>query len=369
MLAGGQKARLSLARAIYSSAKYVLLDDVLSAVDSHTAQHLVEKCLTGSIMRKRTCVLVTHAVDLCLPYAAFVVTLDQGVVVSAGAPDDLSSSRLLALDKEQQAHDAAQASASAITIEALADSDMGDGVDKQQEDERRKRVEALKLIKDETQAQGSVKGEVYLLYIKALGAWKFVVIAFLIFVGAQLSDIGASASRSALPRASLPDPPPSLFRSLAAVALALRYWAGSFDAKERFHTVVASSIKNSVERWMYFPILIGRYVHPVTGGNVRAVGYFDERKNDPDFWLATYCVVAVINLVLSAGRVAYCASCSLAPSSFPRSQQQQLMQPSPCSLVGRHRRQPQDLPPAHRSDPARAECVPFLSLSSALRSS
>ncbi|GAA5842131.1 hypothetical protein JCM9279_002796 [Rhodotorula babjevae] len=279
VLSGGQKARLSLARAIYSSAKYVLLDDVLSAVDSHTAQHLVEKCLTGSIMRKRTCVLVTHAVDLCLPYAAFVVTLDQGVVVSAGAPDDLSSSRLLALDKEQQAHEAAQASASAITIEALADCDAGGGVDKQQEDERRKRVEALKLIKEETQAQGSVKGEVYLLYIKALGAWKFVFIAFLIFVGAQLSDI--------------------------AVSLALRYWAGSFDAKERFHTVVASSIKNSVERWLYFPILIGRYVHPVTGGNVRAVGFFDERKNDPDFWLATYCVVAVINLVLSAGRVAY----------------------------------------------------------------
>lgn len=36
VLSGGQKARISLARAIYSSAKYVLLDDVLSAVDSHT---------------------------------------------------------------------------------------------------------------------------------------------------------------------------------------------------------------------------------------------------------------------------------------------------------------------------------------------
>jgi len=72
-------------------------------------------------MRHRTCVLVTHAVDLCLPYAGFVVTLDQGTVVSAGAPDTLSSSRLLALERDQQAHDAAQASASAITIEAIAD--------------------------------------------------------------------------------------------------------------------------------------------------------------------------------------------------------------------------------------------------------
>lgn len=36
VLSGGQKARISLARAVYSSAKFVLLDDVLSAVDSHT---------------------------------------------------------------------------------------------------------------------------------------------------------------------------------------------------------------------------------------------------------------------------------------------------------------------------------------------
>ena len=69
------EARISLARAIYSSAKYVLLDDVLSAVDSHTAQHLVANCLRGEIMRHRTCVLVTHAVDLCLPVASFVVTM------------------------------------------------------------------------------------------------------------------------------------------------------------------------------------------------------------------------------------------------------------------------------------------------------
>lgn len=37
VLSGGQKARISLARLLYSSAKYLLLDDVLSAVDSHVS--------------------------------------------------------------------------------------------------------------------------------------------------------------------------------------------------------------------------------------------------------------------------------------------------------------------------------------------
>lgn len=40
-LSGGQKARVSLARAVYSRASLLLLDDVLSAVDAHTSAHIV----------------------------------------------------------------------------------------------------------------------------------------------------------------------------------------------------------------------------------------------------------------------------------------------------------------------------------------
>lgn len=97
----------------------------------------------------------------------------------------------------------------------------------------------------------------------------------------------------------------------------MRYWAGSFDAKQGVHTFVASTVRESVQRWLHFPILVSQYLHPVTGGNVRAVGYFDERKNEPDFWLAVYCVVAVVNLFLSATRVAYGELELLLPPSRP----------------------------------------------------
>ncbi|KAJ7041090.1 hypothetical protein C8F04DRAFT_947402 [Mycena alexandri] len=43
-LSGGQKARVALARAVYARKQYVLLDDPLSAVDSHTSRFLFEKC-------------------------------------------------------------------------------------------------------------------------------------------------------------------------------------------------------------------------------------------------------------------------------------------------------------------------------------
>lgn len=76
-LSGGQKQRVSLARAVYQAGDFprispddlpadvYLLDDCLSAVDSHVAKHIVEKCILG-ILRKnnRTVILVTHKVDI-----------------------------------------------------------------------------------------------------------------------------------------------------------------------------------------------------------------------------------------------------------------------------------------------------------------
>ena len=44
-LSGGQKQRVSLARAVYQDADIYLLDDPLSAVDSHVGKHIFEKVI------------------------------------------------------------------------------------------------------------------------------------------------------------------------------------------------------------------------------------------------------------------------------------------------------------------------------------
>ncbi|KAI0753304.1 P-loop containing nucleoside triphosphate hydrolase protein [Daedaleopsis nitida] len=87
-LSGGQKARITLARAVYSSAEILLLDDVLAALDVHTGRWIVDKCFKGDLVRGRTIVLVSHNVALVKPVADFVVALGaDGRIVSQGSLD------------------------------------------------------------------------------------------------------------------------------------------------------------------------------------------------------------------------------------------------------------------------------------------
>ncbi|KZT34022.1 P-loop containing nucleoside triphosphate hydrolase protein [Sistotremastrum suecicum HHB10207 ss-3] len=79
-LSGGQKARITLARALYSRASVLLLDDVLSALDVHTAQWVARNCLGGELIKGRTILLVTNNVALCEPFANYVVGIEEGVV-------------------------------------------------------------------------------------------------------------------------------------------------------------------------------------------------------------------------------------------------------------------------------------------------
>ncbi|GAA6043182.1 hypothetical protein JCM8097_008715 [Rhodosporidiobolus ruineniae] len=287
VLSGGQKARISLARAIYSPAKYVLLDDVLSAVDSHTAQHLVERCLSGPLMRHRTCVLVTHAVDLVLPYASYVVTMEHGNVVSAGKPESLSQSRILELEKEQDEYGAthppqepAAADPTASTIEAVADGETDAEVLAHQEEERKKRLEEFKLVKEETQSEGAVKGEVYLYYIKAFGGISIAFVTFGILIAAQLSDI--------------------------AVNMALRYWAQAFDNQKTTVTALfMSAFRTSTQRWTSVPAHVTSVVGLGASSRTSITGIISGHETDSDYWLKMYCLLALVNLVLITSRVAF----------------------------------------------------------------
>ncbi len=74
-----------MARALYSDASILLLDDILAALDVHTAKWVVDKALLGDLIRDRTVILVTHNIALAAPVAEHVVNLGKnGTVASPG---------------------------------------------------------------------------------------------------------------------------------------------------------------------------------------------------------------------------------------------------------------------------------------------
>lgn len=88
-LSGGQKARVTLARAVYSHAEILLLDDVLAALDVHTAKWIVERCFKGDLIRGRTVILVTHNIALCSSVADYIVVMNNGRVAKQGLVDQV----------------------------------------------------------------------------------------------------------------------------------------------------------------------------------------------------------------------------------------------------------------------------------------
>lgn len=146
-LSGGQKARVALARAVYSASRVLLLDDPLSALDHNTAEFVVRKCLSGLLMQDRTIVLVTHRTALVRDIAGQSVVIDEGraTVFDKGAILDSTKrgadSSLLSTDAETETEEVS------LEDEATAVPD--------------------KFIEEEHRAEWGVKSRVYWNYIKA----------------------------------------------------------------------------------------------------------------------------------------------------------------------------------------------------------
>ncbi|XP_051862486.1 probable multidrug resistance-associated protein lethal(2)03659 isoform X2 [Drosophila albomicans] len=91
-LSGGQKARISLARAVYRRADIYLLDDPLSAVDTHVGRHLFDQCMRG-YLRSELVILVTHQLQF-LEQADLIVIMDKGKISAMGTYSSMKRSGL-----------------------------------------------------------------------------------------------------------------------------------------------------------------------------------------------------------------------------------------------------------------------------------
>nr|CAD7458628.1 unnamed protein product [Timema tahoe] len=91
-LSGGQRARINLARAVYMEADIYLLDDPLSAVDTHVGKHLFEDCISN-FLRDKACLLITHQLQY-LKQVDHIVILNYGKIEAEGTYYELQATGL-----------------------------------------------------------------------------------------------------------------------------------------------------------------------------------------------------------------------------------------------------------------------------------
>ncbi|EIW78632.1 multidrug resistance-associated ABC transporter [Coniophora puteana RWD-64-598 SS2] len=303
-LSGGQKARVSLARAVYSRASILLLDDVLSAVDAHTAHHLYHECIKGDLMRGRTVVLVSHHVQLCSSGAAYVVALDNGRVAFAGDRQaflgtsllgDLGSSGAEAEEEEEKLVEDSENLPSGSTLSVLKhvgeSTDVGALASSQQETEdppsetsstaftedtasatangtpngngkaKLERKPPRKLIEEEKRAVGRVSKDVWAMYVRACGKHWYWSWFALVLVLAALSPIAESywlKSWSGAPPEETAEKGPVYYIGVYA-ALTL---AGVFLSTYRYFVLYSGSIQAST-------VLYKRLLESVLFANIR----------------------------------------------------------------------------------------------------
>ncbi|KAH3661347.1 hypothetical protein OGAPHI_006754 [Ogataea philodendri] len=153
-LSGGQKARINLARAVYSDKDIILLDDVLSAVDAKVGKSIMKDCIMG-YLKNKTRVLATHQLSL-IDSADKIMFLNGDGTVDYGTLDEVKSRNPEFVRLMEFSHNVDDDDEDENEPEQEKNDDFGADDD---EDGR--------LIRAEEKAVNAISWDVYRTYIKA----------------------------------------------------------------------------------------------------------------------------------------------------------------------------------------------------------
>ena len=188
-LSGGQKHRVALARACYSDADLYLLDDPLSAVDSHVAKHIFSKVLSeeNGILKGKTRLLVTNNLSI-LPKVDKIIVLNDGKMIQSGTYTQLMQQKgefyelvtEFSKNEQETIEQVTKRRDSVISNESAQSLT----TDKPQANNNQ-------LIEIEKPETGNVKLSVYIRYFKSMTFLWFCAILFGM-IGSQIATVGSS---------------------------------------------------------------------------------------------------------------------------------------------------------------------------------
>ncbi|XP_071113608.1 multidrug resistance-associated protein 1-like [Haliotis cracherodii] len=221
-LSGGQKQRVSLARAVYNDADIYLLDDPLSAVDSHVGKHIFDKLICSKgLLAKKTRILVTHGIHW-LPEMDSILVMTSGQISEKGTYEELLQHNgpfaqflqtYLLESRDNNDDDPEEMEMKRMVLQRLvsvtSEEDTEDGVkvarlkslteslEKSYEMKKRKKdlkeevKQESKLVEEEKVEEGKVPWRVYGVYARAVGMG-FLIFCSLLYVVYQAASVTSS---------------------------------------------------------------------------------------------------------------------------------------------------------------------------------
>ena len=86
-LSGGQKARVSIARALYSENDIYIFDDPISALDANVGMKVMKNCIIKHLSNK-TRILVTHALQY-ISFSDRIIYMNKGEIKWVGTYEEI----------------------------------------------------------------------------------------------------------------------------------------------------------------------------------------------------------------------------------------------------------------------------------------
>uniref|UniRef100_A0A452EG50 Multidrug resistance-associated protein 4 n=1 Tax=Capra hircus TaxID=9925 RepID=A0A452EG50_CAPHI len=196
-LSSGQKARVSLARAVYQDADIYLLDDPLSTVDAGVSRHLFEQCIRQALKEKIT-ILVTHQLQH-LKDASQILILKDGKMVKRGTYNEFLKSKVDILSLFEKGNEQSEPSpvpgAPTAISESLVQSLQSPRPslkDAAPEDQETENIQITLPLEDHL--EGKVSFKTYENYFTAGAGWPVIIFLILINITAQVLAPGLTQS-------------------------------------------------------------------------------------------------------------------------------------------------------------------------------
>ncbi|XP_060989196.1 ATP-binding cassette sub-family C member 4-like [Dama dama] len=190
-LSEGQKARVSLARAVYQDADIYLLDDLLSAVDARVSRHLFEQCICEGLKEKIT-VLVTHQLKYLKDATSLILMLKDGKMVERGTCSKFLKSRVDTFSLSEKGTEQPEPSLGPGTVisESLdpsLQSPRPSLKDAAPEDQHTENIQVTLPL--ENHLEGKVGFKTYKNYFTVHADWSVIIFLILVNIAAQVAYV------------------------------------------------------------------------------------------------------------------------------------------------------------------------------------